>query len=187
MRFPGSHNCGFRKLCTNLVYYPRLHFCGVGMANLNPRARCVSAKELLAEAYSPKSFLTEVDWRQGQFFTTANLFSGSAPNWEAESAVVQFKQQSPDRFVKWIADNSHTSVNSAPGSSVLAVMNTTSISSLFQRVVTRYSKMFKRNAFMHCYLEEGMERMEFMEAEDNLRDHVNEYQTDEATIGFEEE
>lgn len=157
------------------------------MANLNPRARCLSAKELLAEAYSPKSFLTEVDWRQGQFFTTANLFSGSAPNWEAESAVVQFKQQSPDRFVKWIADNSHTSVNSAPGSSVLAVMNTTSISSLFQRVVTRYSKMFKRNAFMHCYLEEGMERMEFIEAEDNLRDHVNEYPTNEATIGFEEE
>jgi len=36
--------------------------------------------------------------------------------------------------------------------------------------------MFKRKAFVHWYTAEGMEEMEFTEAESNMLDIVNEYQ-----------
>ena len=36
--------------------------------------------------------------------------------------------------------------------------------------------MFKRGAFLHWYIGEGMDEMEFTEAESNMNDLVSEYQ-----------
>lgn len=36
--------------------------------------------------------------------------------------------------------------------------------------------MFKRRAFTHWYFSEGMEELEFMEAESNISDLIKEYQ-----------
>ena len=45
------------------------------------------------------------------------------------------------------------------------------------------SAMFRRKAFLHWYTGEGMDEMEFTEAESNLRDLISEYeQYQEATI-----
>lgn len=35
--------------------------------------------------------------------------------------------------------------------------------------------MYKRKAFVHWYTEEGMDEMEFVEAEKNTNDLINEY------------
>ena len=50
--------------------------------------------------------------------------------------------------------------------------------------------MFRRKAFLHWYTGEGMDEMEFTEAESNMNDLVSEYQQyQEATVegDFEEE
>jgi len=48
--------------------------------------------------------------------------------------------------------------------------------------------MFKRKAFVHWYTNEGMEEMEFTEAESNMNDLVLEYQQyQEAKIEEQEE
>jgi tubulin beta len=51
--------------------------------------------------------------------------------------------------------------------------------------------MFRRKAFLHWYTGEGMDEMEFTEAESNMNDLVSEYQQyQDATAeeeGFEEE
>lgn len=46
--------------------------------------------------------------------------------------------------------------------------------------------MFRRKAFLHWYTGEGMDEMEFSEAESNLQDLVAEYQQYEAA-GLDEE
>ena len=47
--------------------------------------------------------------------------------------------------------------------------------------------MFKRGAFLHWYTGEGMDEMEFTEAESNMNDLVSEYQQyQDATIDDEE-
>ena len=40
----------------------------------------------------------------------------------------------------------------------------------------RFTGMFRRKAFLHWYTGEGMDEMEFTEAESNMNDLVSEYQ-----------
>nr|CAB3472898.1 unnamed protein product [Digitaria exilis] len=50
--------------------------------------------------------------------------------------------------------------------------NSTSIQEMFRR----FTAMFRRKAFLHWYTGEGMDEMEFTEAESNMNDLVSEYQ-----------
>ncbi|CAI9770843.1 unnamed protein product [Fraxinus pennsylvanica] len=54
--------------------------------------------------------------------------------------------------------------------------NSTSIQEMFRRVSEQFTAMFRREAFMHWYTGEGMDEMEFTEAEINMHDLVAEYQ-----------
>ena len=54
--------------------------------------------------------------------------------------------------------------------------NTTAIQELFIRVSDQFSAMFRRRAFLHFYTSEGMDEMEFSEAESNMNDLISEYQ-----------
>jgi tubulin beta len=45
-----------------------------------------------------------------------------------------------------------------------------------KRVAEYFTGMFRRKAFLHWYTGEGMDEMEFTEAESNMNDLVSEYQ-----------
>ena len=47
---------------------------------------------------------------------------------------------------------------------------------VFKRVSGQFTAMFRRKAFLHWYTGEGMDEMEFTEAESNMNDLVSEYQ-----------
>ena len=74
--------------------------------------------------------------------------------------------------------------------------NNTAIQELFKRISEQFTAMFRRKAFLHWYTGEGMDEMEFTEAESNMNDLVSEYQQyqdatdeiepDEATFDDEE-
>lgn len=68
------------------------------------------------------------------------------------------------------------------------VGNSTAIQELFKRVGDQFTAMFRRKAFLHWYTGEGMDEMEFTEAESNMNDLVAEYQQyQDAGIGDEDE
>jgi tubulin beta len=54
--------------------------------------------------------------------------------------------------------------------------NTTAIQEIFKRISEQFTAMFRRKAFLHWYTGEGMDEMEFTEAESNMNDLVSEYQ-----------
>jgi tubulin beta len=61
--------------------------------------------------------------------------------------------------------------------------NSTAIQEVFKRISEQFTNMFRRKAFLHWYTGEGMDEMEFTEAEANMTDLVSEYQQyQEATI-----
>jgi len=71
---------------------------------------------------------------------------------------------------------------------VTFIGNSTSIQVLFKRVNDQFTAMFKRKAFLHWYTGEGMDEMEFTEAESNMHDLISEYQQyQEASIDEEGE
>ena len=47
---------------------------------------------------------------------------------------------------------------------------------VFRRISDQFSVMFRRKAFLHWYTGEGMDEMEFTEAESNENDLIAEYQ-----------
>merc|ERR1711933_626057 len=56
------------------------------------------------------------------------------------------------------------------------VANTTAIKGVFQRISAQFAKMYRRKAFLHWYKGDGMDEMEFQEADKNVRDLITEYQ-----------
>ena len=83
-------------------------------------------------------------------------------------------------FVEWIPNNVKTAVCDIPpkGLSMAATFigNTTAIQEIFKRISEQFTAMFRRKAFLHWYTGEGMDEMEFTEAESNMNDLVSEYQ-----------
>ncbi|MFS8019936.1 Tubulin beta-2 chain [Helianthus anomalus] len=59
---------------------------------------------------------------------------------------------------------------------------------MFRRVSEQFTAMFRRKAFLHWYTGEGMDEMEFTEAESNMNDLVAEYQQyQDATVDDDQE
>merc|ERR1712115_321486 len=85
-----------------------------------------------------------------------------------------------DDFVTWIPNNIKSSLIEIPPEgtemSGTFVANTTAIKGVFQRISAQFAKMYKRKAFLHWYKGEGMDEMEFQEADKNVRDLITEYQ-----------
>ena len=48
------------------------------------------------------------------------------------------------------------------------IANSTAIQELFKRISEQFTAMFRRKAFLHWYTGEGMDEMEFTEAESNM-------------------
>uniref|UniRef100_A0A3B5M384 Tubulin beta chain n=1 Tax=Xiphophorus couchianus TaxID=32473 RepID=A0A3B5M384_9TELE len=99
-------------------------------------------------------------------------------------------------FVEWIPNNVKTAVCDIPPRglkmAVTFIGNSTAIQELFKRISEQFTAMFRRKAFLHWYTGEGMDEMEFTEAESNMNDLVSEYQqyqdaTAEEEGEFEEE
>merc|ERR1719513_241891 len=83
-------------------------------------------------------------------------------------------------FVEWIPNNIKTAVCDIPPRglkmSATFIGNSTAIQELFKRISEQFTAMFRRKAFLHWYTGEGMDEMEFTEAESNMNDLVSEYQ-----------
>ncbi|XP_025925482.1 tubulin beta chain [Apteryx rowi] len=90
------------------------------------------------------------------------------------------KNKNSSYFVEWIPNNVKTAVCDIPPRglkmSATFIGNSTAIQELFKRISEQFTAMFRRKAFLHWYTGEGMDEMEFTEAESNMNDLVSEYQ-----------
>jgi tubulin beta len=97
---------------------------------------------------------------------------------EQQMSTIQTKNSS--YFVEWLPSSVKTAVCDIPPKGLKMsgtfIGNSTAIQELFRRVNTQFTSMFKRKAFMHWYTGEGMDEMEFTEAESNMNDLISEYQ-----------
>lgn len=191
LRYPGQLNSDLRKLAVNLVPFPRLHFFMVGYAPLtaigSQSFRSLTVPELTQQMFDAKNMMAASDPRKGRYLTVAAFFRGNVSVKEVEDEMHKVQTRNSDYFVEWIPNNVQTAVCSvAPKDLDMAatfIGNSTSIQELFKRVGDQFSVMFKRKAFLHWYTSEGMDEMEFTEAESNMNDLVSEYQQyQEATV-----
>ncbi|CAA6657037.1 unnamed protein product [Spirodela intermedia] len=158
LRFPGQLNSDLRKLAVNLIPFPRLHFFMVGFAPLTSRGsqqyRALTVPELTQQMWDAKNMMCAAD-------------PMSTKEVDEQLINVQNKNSSYFRL-------RHPPRGLSMASTFIG--NSTSIQEMFHRVSEQFTAMFRRKAFLHWYTGEGMDEMEFTEAESNMNDLVSEYQ-----------
>lgn len=191
LRFPGKLNGDLRKLGVNLVPFPRLHFFLIAQAPLQSeklkKYQKINVQELTNQSFSPRNFIANVRPDDGKYMTASLLFRGDIATQEIDENISKRQSAHADDFVEWIPNNMKTSVVTVPQvdtkQSCTFVANTTAIKTIFERLADQFRSMYKRNAFLHWYKGEGMDDMEFHEADKNVRDLISEYQgKQDATI-----
>ncbi|KAK7863175.1 hypothetical protein R5R35_003427 [Gryllus longicercus] len=184
LRFPGQQNADLRKLAVNMVPFPRLHFFVPGFAPLTARGgqqyRALTVAELMQQMFDAKNMMAACDPRHGRYLTVAAVFRGRMSMKEVDGQVMNMLNKNSSFFVDWIPNNMKTAVCDIPprGLKMAATFmaNTTAIQEVFKRISEQFSAMFRRKAFLHWYTGEGMDEMEFTEADSNMTDLIAEYQ-----------
>ncbi|KAH7433163.1 hypothetical protein KP509_07G057000 [Ceratopteris richardii] len=184
LRFPGQLNSDLRKLAVNLIPFPRLHFFMVGFAPLTSRGSQLyhvpTVPELIRQMWDAKNMMCAADPRHGRYLTASAMFRGRMSTNEVDEQLTNIQNKNSSCFVEWIPNNMKSSVcDIAPRGLKMAstfVGNSTSIQEMFKRIGEQFRAMFRRKFFLHSYTAEGMDEMEFSEAESNMSDLVCEYQ-----------
>ncbi len=184
LRFPGQLNADLRKLATNMVPFPRLHFFMPGFSPLTSRHsqayRSYSVQDLTHQMFDCKNMMAACDPRHGKYLTVAAMFRGRISMKEVDENMLNVQNKNSAYFVEWIPNNCMTAVCDIPprGMKMAATFmaNTTALQTVFGRIQRQFSAMWKRKAFVHWYTGEGMEDDEFGNSEGNVLDLINEYQ-----------
>uniref|UniRef100_A0AAF5DAP5 Tubulin beta chain n=2 Tax=Strongyloides stercoralis TaxID=6248 RepID=A0AAF5DAP5_STRER len=184
LRFPGQLNADLRKLAVNMVPFPRLHFFMPGFAPLASRGvsayNALTVPELTQQMFDAKNMMTACDPRHGRYLTVAAMFRGQMSMREVDEQMMSIQMKNAPYFVEWVPNNVKTAVCDIPPKglkmSATFIGNTTAIQEIFKRISEQFTSMFRRKAFLHWYTGEGMDEMEFTEAESNMNDLVAEYQ-----------
>jgi len=192
VRFPGQLNADLRKLAVNLIPFPRLHFFNVAFSPMvsveNAPTTNSNTKFLTEQMFDPKNQMMAPDVREGKYLTVSVQYrGGDIMSKEVDEQVLNMQMRNSGYFVEWIPNNVKSSMCNVPnaGFSKCSTLlgNCTAMKNLFQRVLEQFAALYTVKAYLHWYTGEGMDEMEFQEAESNVTDLVAEYdQYEAATI-----
>ncbi|CAN7104501.1 unnamed protein product, partial [Brassica rapa subsp. narinosa] len=158
LRFPGQLNSDLRKLAYRNLTVP----------------------ELTQQMWDSKNMMCAADPRHGRYLTASAMFRGKMSTKEVDEQMLNVQNKNSSYFVEWIPNNVKSTVCDIPPTGLKMastfIGNSTSIQEMFRRVSEQFTAMFRRKAFLHWYTGEGMDEMEFTEAESNMNDLVSEYQ-----------
>jgi tubulin beta len=183
-RFPGLLNSDLRKLAMNLIPFSRLHFLMTSFAPIASRYshsfRCLTLPELTQQIFDAKNMMCAADPRHGRYLTTSAIFRGRMRPLEVDEQLYNVRNKSSAYLVDWIPDNIKSAICGVTPKflkmSAALIGNSTAIQGVVQRIADEFGRMFRKKAFLNTLNWDGMDDIEFIEAESNLKDLISEYQ-----------
>ena len=176
-RFPGCQlNTDYRKLCVNLVPFPRMHFLLPGIAPLQPTnsPKKYSVHEILEETLKFKNMLVSENPKLQGVYTAGITLRGDFSQCEVEKVLRNIRAQSRCWLQEWTKYS--TCPVTPPGCSAVSTVlaNCSAVNGILRRTVDQFRTFFYRRAYVWHYTGEGMDEMEFIEAECNVTDLIQE-------------
>ena len=195
LRFPGQLNADLRKLAVNLVPFIRLHFFMIGFAPLTSKDsqqfRSLAVKELTQQMFDAKNMMCACYPKDGKYFAATVMFRGRMSTKDVDKEILNFISNNKSYFVEWNPNNIKSVLFKIPHkgihTAVTSIGNSTAIQEMFKRIHDQFTVLFKKKSFFKWYTGEGMDEMEFTEAESKLIDLITEYKSYQGTSDDDEE
>ncbi|XP_054652253.1 tubulin epsilon chain isoform X2 [Dunckerocampus dactyliophorus] len=181
-RFEGTLNMDLNEITMNMVPFPQLHYLVPSLSPLyslaDVSAPTRSLDQMFADAFSKGHQLIKANPKQGLYLACALMVRGNVQVSDLRRNIERYKPLFP--FVSWNQEGWKTSLCSVPPvghtQSLLALANTTGIKSTFVELRERFTKLYKKKAHLHHYLQvDGMELSLFSEAVTSLDSLIDEY------------
>jgi len=192
LRFEGELNVDLNEFQTNLVPYPRIHFPLASFSPILSAEKCshesLSTAEITRNVFEPHSQMVKVDPRLGKFMSCCMLYRGDVVPRDVNAAISTIKSMQHIQFVDWCPTGFKVGINSegpktGKGSelaetnrAVCMISNTTAMATLWSRLDHKFDLMYRKRAFVHWYVGEGMEEGEFAEAREDLAGLERDYE-----------
>merc|ERR1712146_65073 len=183
LRFDGALNVDLTEFQTNLVPYPRIHFCLSSYAPVISAEKAyheqLSVAEITMSVFEPAAMYVKCDPRHGKYMACC-MYRGDVVPKDVNAAVATIKTKRTIQFVDWCPTGFKCGINYqpptvVPGGDLAKVMravcmesNSTAIAEVFSRIDHKFDLMYSKRAFVHWYVGEGMEEGEFSEAREDL-------------------
>ncbi len=176
-RYPGCLiNPTMQSYATNMVPFPRLHFLSLGAAPLltksvQPETEAGTAQEIVKRAFDGGHSLTLRNNERVRYLAGALNLVGEVLPW---SEVVPLLPSAD--VVEWLPDAFKAELIRAkrhnygwPRLAATLVANSSAIQERLRLELENFAAMYRRKAFLHYYTREGMDEMEFIEAEQTVQ------------------
>ncbi|KAJ6638093.1 Tubulin alpha-4A chain [Pseudolycoriella hygida] len=184
LRFNGCMNVDLNEFQTNLVPFPRVHFPLVSYAPLNSVQKALheqtSVMEISNACFDRSNLMVKCDPAKGKYMACCMLYSGDVVPKDVNAVIASLKAKRHIVFVDWSPTGFKIGINykkirAVPGSELAAsnravcmLANTTAVAEAFSRLNEKFDLMFRKRAFVHWYVGEGMEEGEFGEAREDM-------------------
>uniref|UniRef100_H0XPH8 Tubulin/FtsZ GTPase domain-containing protein n=1 Tax=Otolemur garnettii TaxID=30611 RepID=H0XPH8_OTOGA len=134
------------------------------------------------------------NWAKGHYTEGAELVDSVLDvvrKEEVDDQMLNVQNKNSSYFVEWCPNNVKTAVcdilSCGLKMAVTFIGSSTAIQEPFKRISEEFTAMFLQKAFLHQYTGEGIDEMEFTEAESNMNDLVSQYQQYQDATAEEEE
>ncbi|KAL4427219.1 hypothetical protein ABPG74_022306 [Tetrahymena malaccensis] len=193
-RYHGSINASTRKICTNIIPFPRMKHMNMTCLPLNyykqKKQIGVDYIDMIPDSINQEYFLFNKD--KTKIICSHHMIRGADIHQEEiESEYSKLYNLKNSLTTGWIPNScsiSYCDVQSKYNSKLIfSIISSQNIRHSFKNYAEQFTKLFRRKAYVHNYLQEGMDEMEFTEAESNFNDIISEYYPYSSYTGEEDE
>ncbi|TPP59181.1 Tubulin alpha-A chain [Fasciola gigantica] len=185
VRYEGPLTASLGQLQTNLVPFPRLHYLQAAMAPIvaaeNLAHETIGMQDLTTAIFSPSTQLLSGDPSKTHVLACALLCRGDIAVHEIRNAVAKLKNRGLVHLVPWCPTGFKIGLCLQPPTiipqsglgqvnrSVVGLYNSTLVVAPIRAVAHKVTQLSRKRAFVHWYLQEGMEEGELVEAQEGIK------------------